>query len=111
MNPPMVGLDARCAYIYSWKVVYPIGFVMMIPRLPCLALAVLAAMSLLDSASAASSAAMAAEQQWAVMDRCTRLAITKFPDHTTDALAKRDDFTRRCQREARVPVRDGLAPK
>jgi hypothetical protein len=60
---------------------------------------------------AATSSGVAAEQQWGVMDRCTKAAIAKFPDHTSEALAKRDDFTRRCQREARVPVRDGMAPK
>jgi hypothetical protein len=84
---------------------------MMVPRLPLFVIAALAATALLDPAQAASSAGVAAQQQWGVMDRCTKLAVAKFPDHTAEALAKRDEFTRHCQRDSQVPVREGTAPK
>jgi hypothetical protein len=85
--------------------------VMMMPRLPLLAIAALAATAVLDPAQATSSAGIAAQQQWGLMDKCAKVAIAKFPDHTAEALAKRDDYTRHCQRDSRVPVREGLAPK
>jgi hypothetical protein len=81
---------------------------MMMLRLSLFALAVTV---LLDSAQAATSAGVAAQQQWGVMDKCVKMAIAKFPDHTAEALAKRDEYTRICQRDSRVPVREGLTPK
>jgi hypothetical protein len=87
------------------------GLVMTMPRISYLTLAALAAMALLDPAQAVSPQGTAAERQWGAMDKCTRLAITTFPDHTAEALVKRDEFARRCQRQAGFPVREGLAPK
>ncbi len=87
------------------------GPVMMIPRLSLLAVAALAATALLGPAQATSSSAVLAQRQWSLMDKCTKQAIARFPDHTAEALAKRDDYTRQCQRDTRVPVREGMAPK
>jgi len=84
---------------------------MIVPRLSLLAITVLAATAVLDPAQATSANGMAAQRQWSVMDKCAKQAIAKFPDHTAADLAKRDDFTRHCQRDSRVPVREGLAPK
>jgi hypothetical protein len=87
------------------------GLVMTMPRISYLTLAVLTAMTLLDPAQAVSPRGTATEQQWGAMDRCTKRAIATFPDHTAEALVKRDEFARRCQRQAGFPVREGLAPK
>jgi hypothetical protein len=87
------------------------GPVMMMPRLSLLAVAVLAATALFDPAQATSSNGVASQHQWSAMDKCTKQAIARFPDHTAEALAKRDEFTRQCQRDSRVPVREGMAPK
>jgi hypothetical protein len=82
------------------------------PRLPVLAVAALtAAFFLVPAAHAASSNGVAAQRQWSLMDKCAKEAIQKFPDHTADGLAKRDEFIRICQRDRNVPVRQGLAPK
>jgi hypothetical protein len=71
----------------------------------------LAAASLAAPAHATSGTGVAVEHQWGLMDKCVRTAIARFPDHTPADLAKRDEFTRKCQRDSRVPIRDGLAPK
>jgi hypothetical protein len=62
-------------------------------------------------AQAASNTNLAAKHVWSAMDQCSKAAHDKFPDETADALAKRDAFVHNCQRDARVPVREGQAPK
>lgn len=80
-------------------------------RLMMLALAVVAAAVSLAPARATNSTGVGVQRQWSAMDKCAKLAIQKFPDHTASALAKRDEFIHRCQRDARVPIREGQAPK
>lgn len=84
---------------------------MMMSRRVLLTLLVLAAPLPVASAHAASTGANASQKLWATMDQCTKKATEKFPDHTAEELAKRDVFIRQCQRDSRVPVREGLAPK
>jgi hypothetical protein len=62
-------------------------------------------------AIAASGTSLAAKSAWSTMDKCTKAARDAFPDETADALAKRDVYVRNCQRDARAPIREGLAPK
>jgi hypothetical protein len=45
------------------------------------------------------------ESVWKASDKCNSRAITKFPDHTSEALAKREAFVRQCNRDSRVPAR------
>src|SRR5690348_7665568 len=45
------------------------------------------------------------EGQWALADKCNRTAIAKYPDHTAEALAKRDEDVRRCLMANRLPSR------
>jgi hypothetical protein len=84
---------------------------MTMSRLSLLAFGLLIAAALLDSAQAETQTAVQTLRLWGVMDKCVRQAFEKFPDHTAEGLAKRDNFTRQCQRDSRVPVRNGLAPK
>jgi hypothetical protein len=84
---------------------------MTMSRLLLLSLVALVAPALLAPAQATSANGIVAQRQWSTMDRCAKLAITKFPDHTAAELAKRDDFIHKCQRDANVPVREGLTPK
>ncbi len=80
-------------------------------RLSVLVLSVLAATALLAPVQAASSSGVVSQRQWGTMDRCAKLAVARFPDHTAEDLAKRDEFIRQCQRQAQVPVREGLTPR
>jgi hypothetical protein len=89
----------------------PTGAVMLMLRRSLLAVVALAAASLAAPAHATSSTGIAVERQWGLMDKCVRTAIAKFPDRTPADLAKRDEFAGKCQRDSRVPIRDGLAPK
>jgi hypothetical protein len=61
------------------------------------------------------STARATRGQWAIADKCNRTAIAKHPDHTPEALAKRDQDVRRClvanRQEARTPLSPPQAPK
>lgn len=84
---------------------------MLMPRLFLLTAVALVAGALLAPAYATSGNGVAMQHQWGVMDKCLKSAIAKFPDHTAADLAKRDEFARQCQRNSRVPVRDGAAPK
>jgi hypothetical protein len=59
---------------------------------------------------AASAYGSQAQQSWSKMDKCTHQAIDKFPDQTPAALAKRNEYIRNCQREARAPIRQDLPP-
>lgn len=52
-----------------------------------------------------------AQNTWSRMDKCTRTAFEKYPDQTADGLAKREAYTRQCQRANGTPVRASLAPK
>ncbi len=83
----------------------------MLVRLSILVLSVLAATALPGPARAASTNGVVSQRQWSTMDKCAKLAVGKFPDHTADDLTKRDNFIRQCQRDARVPVREGMTPK
>jgi hypothetical protein len=62
-------------------------------------------------AIAASGTSLTAKSAWATMDKCTKTARDKYPDETAAALAKRDAYVHECQRDSRVPVRDGSATK
>ena len=84
---------------------------MTMSRLLALSLPFLAAMVTIAPAQAASSNAIVAQRQWSLMDKCAKEATQWFPDHTAEALAQRDAYTRKCQRNARLPVREGQTPK
>lgn len=84
---------------------------MTMPRLLALSFPFLAAIVAIAPAQAASSNATAAQRQWSVMDKCAKEASLWFPDHTAEGLAQRNDYIRKCQRNQRVPVREGLTPK
>ena len=62
-----------------------------------------------------SSSARGVEGQWAIADKCNRNAIAKYPDHTREALEKRDRDVRRClvynRQEARTPLTPPQTPK
>jgi hypothetical protein len=62
-----------------------------------------------------SPTARSVQGQWRVADKCNRTAIAKYPDHTPEALAKRDQDVRRClvanRQEARTPLSPPQAPK
>ena len=59
--------------------------------------------------------ARSVQGQWAIADKCNRNAIAKYPDHTREALEKRDRDVRRClvtnRQEARTPLAPPQAPK
>ena len=40
---------------------------------------------------------------WHGMDKCTRAALKQFPDHTPDAIAKREASRRQCLRASNLP--------
>lgn len=40
---------------------------------------------------------------WHSMDKCTRASLKQFPDHTPDAIAKREASRRQCLRSANLP--------
>jgi len=40
---------------------------------------------------------------WHSMDKCTRAALKQYPDHTPDAIAKREATRRQCLRGANLP--------
>jgi hypothetical protein len=84
---------------------------MTVLRILALSFALLAVITLIAPARAASGNALESQRQWSAMDKCAKDAAQKFPDHTAEALAQRDAYIRKCQRDSRVPVRQGLAPK
>jgi hypothetical protein len=43
---------------------------------------------------------------WRQMDKCTRAAQKQYPDHTAEAIAKRDEARRRCFRSSNLPGDD-----
>jgi hypothetical protein len=69
----------------------------------------------MTAAAGQSSTARATETQWAIADKCNRTAIAKYPDHTSEALAKRDRDVRQCllayRLEARTPLSQPQAPQ
>jgi hypothetical protein len=105
-----VGRGAIRAYICrsDW---FFTGHVMTMSRLLALSIPFIAAMVMIAPAQAASSNATVAQRQWSTMDKCAKEAIQWFPDHTAEALNQRDDYIRKCQRKARVPVREGSTPR
>jgi hypothetical protein len=40
---------------------------------------------------------------WRLMDTCTRAAQKQYPDHTPEAIAKRDQARRQCLRRSNLP--------
>jgi hypothetical protein len=54
--------------------------------------------------------ARTSQMQWAVSDKCSRTAIAKNPDHTSEALAKREQDLRQCNVANRLPARAPLTP-
>jgi hypothetical protein len=68
----------------------------------------------MTAAAGESPTARATQGQWAIADKCNRKAIEKYPDHTREALAKRDQDVRRClvarRLEARTPLSQPQAP-
>jgi hypothetical protein len=57
-----------------------------------------------------SANAKAAQTQWGIADKCNRNAIAKYPDHTSEALAKREQDVRRCNVANRFQARTPLTP-
>ena len=57
-----------------------------------------------------SATARAFQGQWGIADKCNRNAIAKYPDHTSEALAKREQAVRQCNVANRLPARAPLAP-
>jgi hypothetical protein len=62
-------------------------------------------------ASAASATSLSAKTAWSRMDKCTKTARDMYPDNTAEGLAKRDAYVHNCQRDGRVPIREGQASK
>ena len=60
---------------------------------------------------AASATSQASKYVWSAMDKCVKTAREMYPDDTADALAKRDAYVHACQRNQRVPVREGQSSK
>jgi hypothetical protein len=54
--------------------------------------------------------AKASQTQWGLADKCNRNAIAKYPDHTSEALAKREQAVRQCNVAYRLPTRAPLTP-
>src|SRR5438477_13114940 len=86
---PAVGLGMRFAYIRRGVASLLMGPFIMMSRLSLLIVAVLAATAPFGPAQATSQTAVATQRQWGVMDKCARMAIAKFPDHTAADLNKR----------------------
>jgi len=80
-------------------------------RFAAVAASMLIAAASSGPAIAASATSLTATSAWSAMDKCTKAARDKFPDETAAALAKRDAYVHTCQRDGRVPIREGLAPK
>jgi hypothetical protein len=56
-----------------------------------------------------SSTAKSIDTQWARSDKCNREAIAKFPDHTAEALEKREKYVHSCNLRYSVPARSPLS--
>jgi hypothetical protein len=84
---------------------------MTIVRTAAISAALLLAAGLAAPASAASGTSLSAKAAWSTMDKCTKTAREMYPDDTADGLAKRDAYVHNCQRDSRVPIREGQAQK
>ena len=58
-----------------------------------------------------SPTARTTESTWARSDKCNREAIAKYPDHTSEALAKREQQVRHCNLANRTPARAPLSAR
>jgi hypothetical protein len=65
------------------------------------------AMSVPSTALAAKTKYPEQQQKWLYSDRCTKLAIEKYPDHTAEVNAKREAFARRCTNQYGAPGHSG----
>ena len=84
---------------------------MMMARIAYLALALVAGGGMLGSTPAlADNAWKQSTSVWRTMDKCTRAAQKKFPDHTADAIAKRAADRRQCLRASNLPGDDPPQP-
>ncbi|MDB5405801.1 MAG: hypothetical protein JWL84_713 [Rhodospirillales bacterium] len=80
-------------------------------RIAAISAALLLAAGSAVPARAASGTSLTSKSLWSTMDKCTKTARELYPDDTADGLAKRDAYVRTCQRDSRVPIREGQAPK
>ena len=62
------------------------------------------------TAAGETTTARVVQGQWGVADKCNRTAIAKYPDHTPEALAKREQDVHRCLLANRLPSRTPLSP-
>ena len=58
-----------------------------------------------------SATAKTSQAQWGLSDKCNRDAIAKYPDHTSEALAKREQYVSRCNVANRNPARAPQTPQ
>ena len=58
-----------------------------------------------------SPTARTTESTWAASDKCNRQAIAKYPDHTKEALAQREQHVRLCNLANRTPARAPLTAR
>jgi hypothetical protein len=72
-------------------------------RTAYLAVALIAGGVLGSTPALADNAWKQSSSVWRVMDRCTRAAQKRFPDHTADAIAKREADRRQCFRASNLP--------
>jgi hypothetical protein len=80
-------------------------------RIAMVAAAMLIATGVAFPTFAASATNQASKNVWSAMDKCSKTAREMYPDGTAASLAKRDAYTHACQRDNRVPVREGQSPK
>jgi hypothetical protein len=74
------------------------------------AIAVIVLMMPMTAYASESPSAKASQGRWALSDKCSRNAIAKYPDHTSEALAKREQDVRRCNVANGLPARAPLTP-
>jgi hypothetical protein len=48
------------------------------------------------------------QSNWSRSDKCSRNAIVKFPDQTSQALAEREKYVRKCNLANNTPAREPL---
>ncbi|HEX6441305.1 MAG TPA: hypothetical protein VF007_03900 [Stellaceae bacterium] len=61
-------------------------------------------------AAQASQQGLVVQNNWKVMDNCTKQAQTAFPDFTAEANAKRDAKLKECLAGRNLPPRDPMSP-
>jgi hypothetical protein len=84
-----------------------LGDIMMSLRIVLFSAAMLISTAFAVPAFADSAIGVASRNSWGLMDKCAKTAREKYPDETTDSLAKRDAYAHACQRDSRTPVREG----